>query len=188
MGCAAPVPLPEFNVNPLFSEGFGGQNYRWLMMDRCGHCRRSWSELESPSVGSREAFATLRGSSNFRSLYEDEAAVPVDVAPLQSEQVTGRACQCAARTGSRDTSVGTSLRPYHEVCRFKNSRTISRRGRTDGPALALGRVGEASFDVVARQLGKILQDLGAPASRIESPRRRYHVESPRPGALIVVDE
>src|SRR3990172_8838067 len=54
MGCAAPVPLPEFNVNPLFSEGFGGQNYRWLTMDRCGHCRRSWSELESPSVGSHD--------------------------------------------------------------------------------------------------------------------------------------
>jgi hypothetical protein len=28
MGCAAPVPLPEVNVNPLFSEGFGGQNCR----------------------------------------------------------------------------------------------------------------------------------------------------------------
>jgi hypothetical protein len=40
------------------------------------------------------------------------------------------------------------------------SRTISRRGRTDGPALALGRVGEASSDVVARQLRKIRQDLG----------------------------
>jgi len=33
MGCAAPVPLPEFNVNPLFSEGLGGQNYRRLTMD-----------------------------------------------------------------------------------------------------------------------------------------------------------
>jgi hypothetical protein len=54
MGCAAPVPLPEVNVNPLFSEGFGGQNYRWLTMDRCGHCRRSWSESGSPSVRSRD--------------------------------------------------------------------------------------------------------------------------------------
>lgn len=48
-------PFPsEFNVNPLFSEGFGGPNYPWLTMDRCGHCRRSWSESESPSVGSRD--------------------------------------------------------------------------------------------------------------------------------------
>lgn len=39
----------------LFSEGFGGQNYRWLTIDRCGHCCRTWTELKSPNVGKHDA-------------------------------------------------------------------------------------------------------------------------------------
>ena len=39
----------------LFSEGYGGQNYRWLTIDRCGHCSRTWTELKSPNVGKHDA-------------------------------------------------------------------------------------------------------------------------------------
>ncbi len=69
MGCAAPVPLPEFNVNPPFSEGLGGQNYRWLTMDvgTVIYKARSTSSFSGPSPsGPITAGVSSSGFTRFR--------------------------------------------------------------------------------------------------------------------------